>query len=55
MPVITKGLPCVDRYPAPLEDHFRTVIMPKLVFMMTEDDEKKVKGAAVESVDDLIK
>lgn len=55
LPTIRKGLPCVDRYPQELEEFFKTTIIPKLLFMMNEDDEKKVRGAAVESFDDLVK
>jgi hypothetical protein len=55
IPPAKKGLPCVVRYPQPLEEHFRTVIVPRLLTIMTEDDDNKVRGAAVESIDDLIK
>ena len=47
LPTITKGLPCVDRYPQQLENNFKTNVIPKLMFLMNEDDEKRVRGAAV--------
>lgn len=31
------------------------MVVPRLLMMMTEDDDNKVRGAAVESIDDLIK
>lgn len=31
------------------------MIMPRLLTMMTEDDDNRVRGAAVESIDDLVK
>jgi hypothetical protein len=31
------------------------MIIPRLLTMMTEDDDNRVRGAAVESVDDLVK
>jgi hypothetical protein len=46
-PPIIKGLPCQNRYPTVLEEHFRYTLIPRLLFLMTEDDDKKVKGAAV--------
>lgn len=55
IPPVKKGLPCANRYQQPLEEHFRTVIVPRLLTIMTEDDDNKVRGAAVESIDDLIK
>jgi hypothetical protein len=55
IPPTKKGLPCAVRYPQPLEEHFRTVIVPRLLTIMTEDDDNKVRGAAVESIDDLVK
>lgn len=30
-------------------------MIPKLLFLMNEDEEKTVRGAAVESFDDLVK
>jgi len=47
LPPIVKGLPCQSRYPTILEEHFRCTLIPRLLFLMTEDDDKKVKGAAV--------
>jgi len=31
------------------------VIVPRLLTIMSEDDDNKVRGAAVESIDDLVK
>ena len=55
IPTPKKGLPCTARYPKGLEDHFLTVVNAKLIYLMNEDDDKKVRGAAVESIDDLVK
>jgi importin-4 len=55
LPTIKKGLPCVDRYPANLEEIFNTKVVPRLVWIMNEDDEKQVRGAAAEATDDLVK
>jgi hypothetical protein len=55
LPVFKKGLPCHERYPQVLEEHFRLTLVPRLIFLMTEDEERKVRGAAVESVEDLVK
>lgn len=55
MIAVTKGLPCVNRYPTELEEHFKTTVIPQLLFLMNDDDDKKVRGAAVESFDDLVK
>lgn len=45
----------MNRYAQGLEEHFRTVVVPKLLTVMTEDDDNRVRGSAVESLDDLVK
>ena len=55
MPIVKKGLPCLERYPSILEEHFRITLIPRMIFLMTEDDDKRVRGAAVQTMDDLIK
>lgn len=47
MPIVKKGLPCLERYPSILEEHFRITLIPRLIFLMIEDDDKRVRGAAV--------
>lgn len=37
IPEFTPGLPCIQRYPEKLETHFKTELVPRLLFMMTED------------------
>jgi hypothetical protein len=55
LPKFKKGLPCVERFTPEIEEHFRTLLIPKLIFLMTEDDDNRVKGAAVEALDDICK
>ena len=55
LPTYKKGLPCIERFTPEIEEHFRCMLIPKLIFMMTEDEDKRVKGAAVEALDDLCK
>ena len=55
IPTPHKGLPCATRYPQALEEHFRTVVVPRLLTIMSEDDDNRVRGAAVESIDDIVK
>jgi hypothetical protein len=31
------------------------MLIPKLIFMMTEDEDKRVRGCAVEALDDMCK
>jgi hypothetical protein len=31
------------------------MLIPKMIFLMTEDDDKRVRGAAVEALDDMCK
>jgi hypothetical protein len=55
LPKYKKGLPCIERFTPEIEEHFRTMLIPKLIFLMTEDEDKRVRGSAVEALDDLCK
>lgn len=45
--MVKKGLPCLERYPVILEEHFRITLIPRIIFLMVEDEDKRVRGAAV--------
>lgn len=47
LPEYTKGLPCVQRYPENIETHFRTELVPRILFMITEDETHRGSSAAI--------
>lgn len=38
IPPYKQGIPCVQRYPPELEKHFKEELIPRILFVMTEDD-----------------
>ncbi len=55
IPEYKQGVPCLERYPAELETHFEKELIPRLLFVMTEDDSVEVKTCAIEVMDNLTK
>ena len=55
IPSYAKGLPCLQRYPDKIEDFFKGELIPKLVFMMSQDESNKSASVAIESLEELIK
>jgi hypothetical protein len=55
LPDHVPGIPCIQRYPEQLEKHFQTELIPRILFMMTEDETSRGSSAAIEALDDLVK
>ena len=49
------GTPCLQRYPEELENYFQTEIIPRLLFMMTDNESSRASSTAIEAFNDLIK
>lgn len=55
LPEYQRGLPCVNRYPENLEKYFKNELIPRIIFMMTEDDSSRGSSAAINALNDMIK
>lgn len=55
VPPYKQGIPCTQRFPEELEGHFHKELVPRLIFVMTEDDTEEVQACAIEALTNLIK
>lgn len=55
VPPYKQGIPCFERYPPELEKHFKEELIPRLLFVMTEDDTPEVQACAIEVLHNLTK
>jgi hypothetical protein len=55
VPPYKSGIPCTQRYPEDLENHFHKELVPRLIYVMTEDDTEEVQACAIEALNNLVK